>query len=259
MEFHDLEKENELECLLLGLNFLLPNVSEIWLGKHQIKLKINKLFHIIRLNKDNQKLIFRAKESFEVGACLIQCSPSSFVFAASVYNVPIQYQQLLGMTRIKLTSGSIKKSTQQSTFRQTFVFEIDSIESFHKDGEVFELHGPIGNNENFDHNCAMQTFPSVINDPNYVELHGGQVAHLPRRWNPWYIQDAEKRRNSVSTCSETKKCRKCKFEGLGLPSRSPNSHHKGDSPGLHHKASMVALKLQQNFLPTRSRFWGFQS
>ena len=107
--------------------------------------------------------------------------------------------------------------------------------SFNNHGEVFELIGPIRNNENLDHNCAMQTFPSEIDDPNYAELNEGLGARLPRRWNPWNIQDVQKQQNSVSTCSKTQKSRKNKGGVMDLPSRSPSSHHKGDPLGLHHK------------------------
>ena len=54
VEFHVLSKENELECLLLGLNFLMPHVSEICLGKYQIKLIVNKSLHVIPLNNEKR-------------------------------------------------------------------------------------------------------------------------------------------------------------------------------------------------------------
>ena len=170
-----------------------------------------------------------------LGARLIQCYPSSFVFESSVYDVPTQYHQLLGTTRIKLTPGSIRKSAQQSTFQQTFVFEINSSMSFKKHGEVFELIGPIKINENIDHNCALQTFPSEMNDPNYAELNEDLRAHLPRRWSQWYIQDVQKQWNRVSACSISQKGRNNKCEDMGLPSRSPNSHQTRDPLALHHK------------------------
>ena len=54
VEFHVLAKENELECLLLGLNFLMPHVSEILLSKHQII--INRSLHVVPLNNDSKKI-----------------------------------------------------------------------------------------------------------------------------------------------------------------------------------------------------------
>ena len=162
VEVHVLDKENELGCILLGLKFLVPHISEFFLDNCLIKVKINKCNHVIPLIEENQKLTFRAKEAFEAGAGLLQCYPSSIVFESSVYQVPLQFCQLLGTNIIGLTPRSIKKSTRQSTFNQTFVFEIHSGMSFNKHSEVFELFGPIKNKENLVHNCSMQTFPSEL-------------------------------------------------------------------------------------------------
>ena len=101
-----------MECLLLGLNFLMPHVSEIFLSKYQIRLKANKALHVVPLNNENKKLVFKAKESFQAGAGIITCYPCSFVCAATVYDVPTEFQQLLGMSQIVLSPGSIRKQVR---------------------------------------------------------------------------------------------------------------------------------------------------
>ena len=71
VEFHILDKENDLNSILLGLNFLVPFVSEIWLNNHIIKVKLDKYNHVIPLVEENHKITFREKEAFSAGAGIV--------------------------------------------------------------------------------------------------------------------------------------------------------------------------------------------
>ena len=99
--------------------------------------------------------------------------------------MPKEFQQLLGMTKIVLTPGSIRKDAQQCTFRQAFIFEINSKLAIPKHGEVFTLHETTCNNEIFDRNCALH-------DPNYVHVNGGQMAHSPHESSPLSILEDQR-------------------------------------------------------------------
>ena len=110
------------------------------LEKYLIKLLINKSLYVIPLNNEKQKLVFKAKEHFQAGVGIITCYPSTFVCTEKFYNVPSKYRKLLGMSKIVLNPGSIRRNSQQSAFKQAFVFEISSNHTFPMHSEVFVLH-----------------------------------------------------------------------------------------------------------------------
>ena len=71
VEFHILAKDNDLNNILLGLNFIYPFVSEIRLNNSIIIVKLDKYNYIIPLIKENHRITFRAKESFSSGVGIV--------------------------------------------------------------------------------------------------------------------------------------------------------------------------------------------
>ena len=114
-----------------------------------------------------------------------------------MYNVPTEFQQLLGMSRIVLSPGSIRKNSQQCAFRQSFVFEIKSNHTFPKHSEVFTLHDTSCDSKFLENNWALH-------DPNCVPVtHLARLRHIS---NPWTAPRNQMQHNNGSALSETQKC-----------------------------------------------------
>ena len=74
IEFHVLQKSSQLESILLGLNFLVPALSEIKFKDMTISLRIDRMFYKIPfINEECAKVYFVATDDFQSGAGMIMC------------------------------------------------------------------------------------------------------------------------------------------------------------------------------------------
>ena len=97
IEFHVLQKSSQLEGILLGLNFLVPALSEIKFKDMTISLKIDKMFYKIPfVNEECTKVYFMATDYFQSGAGMLMCHCSDLITEANYYSVPEDFQSMLG-------------------------------------------------------------------------------------------------------------------------------------------------------------------
>ena len=241
VDFHVLSKENELTCLLLGLNFLMPYVHEICLGKYLIKILINKSLHIIPLYNERQKLVFKAKEHFKAGIGIITCYPSTFICAEKVYNVPPKYQNLLGMSKIVLNPGTIRKNSVKSAYKQAFVFEISAKQSYPMHSEVFVLH-------DISYDRDIQEYKKSLDNST-----GGPSTNLARfdhRFDQLFAPKSRRQNNIGSASPKSQTAKYNKFKEKYSPLKLPNSHHhKGHAELPQRPSSLHANFDRTSFQP----------
>ena len=117
VEFHVLENSSQLEGILLGLNFLIPALSEIEFKHMSMSLKIEKRFYKIPLVDDNcKKIYFSATEDVMAGSNMILCQCSSLILENNFYTVPDIYRDMLGSAVIHLQPGSVRKQANKEKF-----------------------------------------------------------------------------------------------------------------------------------------------
>ena len=110
MEFHVLQNSAQLEGILLGLNFLVPSLSEIKFKDMSISLRIEKTFHKIPfVNENCTKVYFTATEDFMAGSGMILCHCSGLISEDNFYSVPDIFKDMLGSSVIHLQPGSMRK------------------------------------------------------------------------------------------------------------------------------------------------------
>ena len=99
-----------MNSLLLGLNFLIPSMSEIKLVSNLVNMIIDKRKYCVPLiGEDSANILFIANEDFTAGFGLLTCYSNSLILESNYYNVPSEYQSLLGSNVIFLQPGSFKK------------------------------------------------------------------------------------------------------------------------------------------------------
>ena len=123
VEFHVLKQSSEINSLLLGLNFLIPVMSEIKFVTSIVNMKIDKRFYNVPfIQEDSTNIFFMATDDFTAGSGLLTCFCNSLILESNYYDVPHQYKYLLGSNVIFLQPGSCKKRKNKENLNQVFVF-----------------------------------------------------------------------------------------------------------------------------------------
>ena len=107
-----------MNSLLLGLNFLIPVMSEIKFINSIVSMKIDKRFYNIPIIKeDSSNIVFMATDDFYAGSGLITCFCTSLILDSNYFDVPQKYKALLGSSAIFLQPGTCKKQKNREKLK----------------------------------------------------------------------------------------------------------------------------------------------